>query len=126
MNDENHFRSAFTLVELLVTIAIIGILIGLLLPAVQTVRESARRTVCSNNVRQLGLAAMCFESVHEVFPASGWTTAGPGNPAGKYVGWRPLLLPFIEQTNLEKLYDFGENWWDETNPVAAAVPVRRC
>lgn len=123
MNHVARSRRAFTLVELLVVIAIIGILIGMLLPAVQTVRESARRTQCLNNVRQLGLAAHCFESAHEVFPASGWTTFGPGNPAGKYVGWRPLLLPFVEQSNLQKLYDFGENWWDETNPTAASVPV---
>ncbi len=120
---ESKKQSAFTLVELLVVIAIIGILIGILLPAVQTVRESARRAQCSNNVRQLGLAALCFESTYEVFPASGWTKSGPGNPAGKYVGWRPLLLPFVEQTNLQKLYDFGENWWQETNPTTAAVPV---
>lgn len=123
MRDALKSKRGFTLVELLVTIAIIGVLIGLLLPAVQTVRESARRTQCANNVRQLGLAALCFESAHKVFPASGWTKSGPGNPAGKYVGWRPLLLPFVEQTNLQKLYDFDENWWDATNPTAAAVPV---
>ncbi len=116
-------RRAFTLVELLVVIAIIGILIGMLLPAVQTVRESARRAQCSNNVRQLGLAALNFESTHQVFPASGWTMPGPGNPAGKYVGWRALILPFVEQSNLQKLYDFEEHWWEETNPAAAAVPV---
>ena len=116
-------RQAFTLVELLVVVAIIGILVGLLLPAVQMVRESARRISCANNVRQLGLATLNFESVHQVFPASGWTTSGPGNPAGKYVGWRPLILAFAEQSNLQKLYDVKQNWWEGTNITAAAVPV---
>jgi prepilin-type processing-associated H-X9-DG protein len=95
----------------------------MLLPAIQMVRETARRTHCSNNTRQLGLAALCFESAHEVFPASGWTTFGPGNPDGKYVGWRALLLPYVEQTNLQAIYDFSEHWWDGTNPAAAAVTV---
>lgn len=123
LNFKLRSRTAFTLVELLVVIAIIGILIGMLLPGVQTVRESARRAQCSNNVRQLGLAALNFESTHQVFPASGWTMSGPGNPAGKYVGWRALILPFAEQANLQQLYDFDEHWWEGTNPTAAAVPV---
>jgi prepilin-type N-terminal cleavage/methylation domain-containing protein/prepilin-type processing-associated H-X9-DG protein len=116
-------RKAFTLVELLVVIAIIGILAGILLPAVQSVRESARRASCLNKQRQLGMATLNFESALGVFPASGWTKAGPGNPSGKYVGWRPLILPFVEQLNLQKLYDFSSNWWEGTNPTAAAVPV---
>jgi len=115
---------AFTLVELLVTVAIIGILVGLLLPAVQSARETARRSSCQNNLRQLGLALHHFESAHKVFPASGWTKAGPGNPAGKYVGWRPLTLPFIEQVSLNTAYDFQANWWEGTNAVTAAVPVK--
>ncbi len=116
-------RRAFTLIELLVVIAIIAVLIGLLLPAVQKVREAASRTKCLNNMKQLGLGLQNFHDTHSAFPASGWTVAGAGNPAGKYVGWRPLVLPFLEQDNLQKLYDFNENWWEGTNPTAAAVPV---
>ena len=116
-------RSGFTLIELLVVIAIIAILIALLLPAVQQTREAARQVQCRNNMKQLGLALHGFHDTFGAFPASGWTKAGPGNPAGKFVGWRPLILPFIEQENLRKLYDFEENWWEGTNPTAAGVPL---
>jgi len=117
-------RGGFTLIELLVVIAIIGVLMSLLLPAVQSIRESANRISCSNRMRQLGMATINFQSSHRVFPASGWTESGPGNPADKYVGWRPLILPFMEQHNLRELYDFNQNWWEGTNAAAAAVPVK--
>jgi prepilin-type N-terminal cleavage/methylation domain-containing protein/prepilin-type processing-associated H-X9-DG protein len=127
-------RQGFTLIELLVVIAIIAILIGLLVPAVQEVREAASRLSCQNNLKQLGLALHNFHDAHKVFPASGWTTAGPGNPAGKFVGWRALSLPYIEQANLKNLYDFNVHWWEGRNLNAAvhslelyqcpSVPVR--
>lgn len=118
-----HRRSGFTLVELLVVIAIIGVLVSLLLPAIQAAREAARRMSCQNNMKQHGLALHNFHDAFGKFPASGWTTTGPGNPAGKFVGWRALILPFIEQTNLQNGYDFTVNWWEGANLNAATVAV---
>ncbi|XZE55465.1 DUF1559 domain-containing protein [Planctomycetaceae bacterium SH139] len=118
-----HCRRGFTLIELLVVIAIIGILIGLLLPAVASVRESARRMSCLNKLRQVGLALHLFHDANRSFPASGWTEPGPVNLSGKFVGWRPLALPFLEQENLHRLYNFEQNWWEGTNAVAASVPI---
>jgi prepilin-type processing-associated H-X9-DG protein/prepilin-type N-terminal cleavage/methylation domain-containing protein len=124
----NTPRVGFTLIELLVVIAIIAILIALLVPAVQKVREAASRTQCINNLKQIGVALHNFHDTHKVFPASGWTMAGPGNPSGKFVGWRLLSLPYIEQQNLQRLYDFNLNWWEGSNLTAAAFPldVYRC
>ena len=116
-------RPSFTLVELLVVIAIIGVLGSLLLPAVQRVREAARRTQCQNNLRQLGYALHNLYDANEAFPASVWTTSGPGNPKGKFVGWRPLTLPYIEEETVQALYDFDVNWWEGTNPAAGSVHV---
>jgi prepilin-type N-terminal cleavage/methylation domain-containing protein len=103
-------RNAFTLVELLVVIAIIGILVGLLLPAVQQVREAARRTQCFNNMRQVGLALLNFESAHRRFPR-GWevddvpgSTASDGLPGW---GWAAKILPMLEQGNLYQEFDFS-------------------
>jgi len=121
-------RKAFTLVELLVTLAILGILVGLLLPAIQSAREAARRVGCANNMRQLGLALHLFHDANRAFPASGWTTTGPGNPAGKFVGWRPLIFPYLEQIQAHRLYNFSIHWWEETNLTLAAIafPQFRC
>lgn len=95
---------AFTLVELLVVIAIIGILIGMLLPAVQQVREAARRISCANKARNITLALLNYESAHMKFP-KGWTEAN-GQPDPGY-GWMAYTLPFVEQGNLHNQINFG-------------------
>ena len=125
----NHRRShAFTLVELLVGVAIIGMLMSLLLPAVQSAREAARRIQCQNNLRQTGLTLLNFESVYRVFPASGWTKPGPCNPTGSYLSWRTSTLPFVEQSNITTQYDTIKNWWDAQNLAVGqyAVPTFLC
>lgn len=99
-------RSAFTLVELLVVIAIIGVLVGLLLPAVQAAREAARRMQCSNNVRQLALAAHNYHDTHGKFPLNFAERSrqgfGGGGPAISNTGksWLQMILPQIEQVNM--------------------------
>jgi prepilin-type N-terminal cleavage/methylation domain-containing protein/prepilin-type processing-associated H-X9-DG protein len=104
-------RHAFTLVELLVVIAIIGILIALLLPAVQAARESSRRARCINNMKQLGIAVQAFNDVHKFLPVSnrplGLTTA-------PRIGWAVNTLPYLEQQALFGQYDQSQNWSSAT------------
>ena len=122
----NFNSRGFTLVELLVVIAIIGILIGMLLPAVQSVRESARRTQCMNNVRQLSLAALNYESAHMHFP-SGVLDDDDNLRDALRVGWVDML-PHIEQGNLYRQYDLQSDWKSENNIALAEieVPIFRC
>src|SRR5437868_9206492 len=97
-------RSAVTLVELLVVIAIIGVLVALLLPAVQMARESARRTQCANHLKQLGLAAQNFNDIRSWLPPT--RVSNDGTDANQnFVTWAILLLPFVEQQNCYSQWD---------------------
>lgn len=109
-------RSAFTLVELLVVIAIIGILIGLLLPAVQQAREAARRSQCSNNLKQIGLAFHNFSDQYSQLPDS-------LRPAtGVRISWETKLLPFVDQQTLFTRIDQTQNWSSSVAVAPFTVP----
>ncbi len=128
-------RRGFTLVELLVVIAIIGILVGLLLPAVQSAREAARRMSCQNNLKQIGLALHNFESARKFFPPARLDSAlgfpvvefGVPEPASASVtiqhGPGTLLLPFMEQGSVYALYDFKQTWSSTANAAAVKTQI---
>ncbi|EMI45674.1 DUF1559 domain-containing protein [Rhodopirellula sp. SWK7] len=134
-------RHAFTLIELLVVIAIIGVLVGLLLPVVQAAREAARRMSCSNNLRQVGLAAQNYHAAYQRFPAgyvSHPTTDGSApasvmmDPvtwdAGPGWGWAAGLLPFAEGNSVHDGLRFDQPIWAVTNreTIAATIPMFLC
>src|SRR5438874_354799 len=124
-----RIANGFTLVELLVVIAIIGVLVALLLPAVQSAREAARRTQCMNNLRQIGLALHTYHDTFRVFPPSylivpgGSANMGPPDPdngdAGP--GWTALMLilPQMEQANLYNAFDLNTPAWSPKNATLA-------
>jgi prepilin-type N-terminal cleavage/methylation domain-containing protein/prepilin-type processing-associated H-X9-DG protein len=116
-------RFAFTLVELLVVIAVIGVLIALLLPAVQMAREAARRISCANNLKQLGLAFHNFESAKSELPLAFTNQTLPGKN-----NWAPFVLPYLEQQNLISGYDLKVDWWVEPNRslVSKQLKVMQC
>lgn len=101
-----HRKLGFTLVELLVVIAIIGILVALLLPAVQAAREAARRSQCSNNLKQLGLACHNYVDTHQVLPAGAYCGVTGTSSIGHCHTWIESLLPFFEQANFFDQIDF--------------------
>jgi prepilin-type N-terminal cleavage/methylation domain-containing protein/prepilin-type processing-associated H-X9-DG protein len=128
-------RHGFTLIELLVVIAIIGILIALLLPAVQKIREAAARMQCANNLKQMGLAMHNYESAFQAFPTGGEGTDFANAPTGPSIFDRhstfTLLLPYIEQDNIYKLmnlnYLYNDPAWPG-NQVAAknGIKIYKC
>jgi prepilin-type N-terminal cleavage/methylation domain-containing protein/prepilin-type processing-associated H-X9-DG protein len=109
----------FTLIELLVVIAVIGVLIALLLPAVQAAREVARRAQCSNNLKQLGLAALNYESAIGCYPPNLLSLAGPGGTNGAFV----RMLPFLEQGALFDAYNNSTFAFDASNITIAGVAL---
>ena len=124
-------RPAFTLVELLVVIAIIGILVALLLPAVQAAREAARRMQCSNNLKQLGLAFHNYSDTTKCFPINyamrgqaGFPNTGPGI-ANSGRSWMQMILPYIEQNNLFNNIDFTVGLQPKTSAPATPVGKNR-
>lgn len=111
-------RRGFTLVELLVVIAIIGVLVALLLPAVQAAREAARRTSCSNKIRQATLATILYQDSRRHFPTA---AMHPNDNGG--ISYVPLILPFFEEENLRNLLDFNFQWDDPKNKQGRDIPL---
>jgi prepilin-type N-terminal cleavage/methylation domain-containing protein/prepilin-type processing-associated H-X9-DG protein len=120
-------QRGFTLVELLVVIAIIGVLVALLLPAVQAAREAARRNQCKNNVKQLVLACLNYESAKRHYPKASQRLGADPNLRADW-GWLAVTLPYFEQASLFNQIDQKVNWYAESNRTAVLAPlsISRC
>ncbi len=123
-NHRRGSRAGFTLVELLVAIGIIGVLVSLLLPAVQAVRVAARQAACKNNLRQIGLALHNYHDTHHSLPP-GCLQWRPWNGprTHRQFAWSAMLLPFVEQSNLHRLIDWGKPFDAPENAPAARTDL---
>jgi prepilin-type N-terminal cleavage/methylation domain-containing protein/prepilin-type processing-associated H-X9-DG protein len=116
---------AFTLLELLIVVGIIGVLIALLLPAIQSAREHARRAQCINNLLQLGIGMGNYASTHTVLPPGVVNDKGPivNQPVGFHHGWTVQILPFIDQANVYRRFDLKESVHAPSNETARSVMI---
>ncbi len=123
-SDMRSFRG-FTLIELLVVIAIIGVLIALLLPAVQAAREAARRVQCTNNLLQLSIAVQNYEAANQLLPPGVVNPTGPisNTPTGYHFGWAARVLPYIEESAVYNHLNFGVGVYDVSNITARAIVI---
>ncbi len=124
-----RFRAGFTLVELLVVIAIIGVLVALLLPAVQSAREASRRIKCANHLKQIGLALQNYESTFKILPMGTMNIAGGQAGVANNSSPHPMLLPYLEQGNAVALFDFNGDINQTASNLQARqqrVPVFQC
>jgi prepilin-type N-terminal cleavage/methylation domain-containing protein/prepilin-type processing-associated H-X9-DG protein len=135
----SRMKLGFTLVELLVVIAIIGILVALLLPAIQAAREAARRTQCLNNLKQMGLAILNYESARRYYPRGRWNL--DPNDTGKHTVsdrplgnksndacWTVVVLPYAEEQSIASQYDLKKEWFNMSNrpPVSSPLTIFIC
>ena len=118
-------RKAFTLVELLVVIAIIGILIVLLLPAVQSAREAARRTQCRNNLKQIGMAIHNFVAAKKVLPPGYIAGTNPDSTTPGW-GWATHILPFVEENTIYMQIDLSKPVETQATPIQTIIPGFLC
>jgi prepilin-type N-terminal cleavage/methylation domain-containing protein/prepilin-type processing-associated H-X9-DG protein len=121
-----HDCRAFTLIELAVVIAIVCVLVCLLLPAVQAVREAARRNTCLNNLAQLVIAVQQYQNVHEVLPPGIVNTTGPiqNVPRGFHHGWLVQLLPYVEQNNIARQLNDAASLYAPENRTVRSYQIR--
>ncbi len=108
-------RKGFTLIELLVVIAIIGVLVALLLPAVQQAREAARRSQCKNNLKQIGLALHNYHDTHQAFPPGYLYKVGSSSENASGFAWGAMLLPYVDQAPLYAQFNWNVAVWDSAN-----------